>query len=80
LSQLLPDGEPEPSLWMLVKSQNLTWRKVLSVLGWDPEDATCASGDANKPEYFYVPRQEFYCRACASKVRRDAVISIDAEL
>jgi recombinational DNA repair protein (RecF pathway) len=80
LSQLLPEGEPEPSLWEMIATQDLSWRKVLSVLGWDPEEARCASGDNNKPEYFYVPRQEFYCRICASKVRRDAVISIDAAL
>lgn len=80
LSQLLPEGEPEPELWAMIARNDLSWKKVLSVLGWASEDADCAICGAPAPEYFYTPRQEFYCRICASKVRRDAVISINAEL
>ncbi len=80
LSQLLPEGEPEPSLWEMVTTQRLSWKKILSVLGWNPEEANCAVCENRAPNYFYIPRQEFYCSLCASKVRRDAVISIDAEL
>lgn len=83
LNQLLPEGEPEPLLWEMVAGNDLSWKKILSVLGWDPEGAQCAlcGGNARGPaNFFYIPRQEFYCRACASKVRRDAVIFIDAEL
>lgn len=80
LNQLLPEGEPEQALWGMIEENDLTWKKILSVLGWDPEGAQCAICGGHTAEYFYIPRQEFYCRACASKVRRDAVISIDAGL
>jgi recombinational DNA repair protein (RecF pathway) len=78
LSQLLPDGEPEPELWAMIAENNLIWKKILSVLGWDPEGAMCAVCGIRPGEYFYTPRQEFYCSICASKARRDAVIFIDA--
>jgi recombinational DNA repair protein (RecF pathway) len=78
LNQLLPDGEPEPDLWQTLMANAFAWPEVLGILGWDPEHAECAVCNAHKPEYFYIPRQEFYCRRCASKVRRDAVISVYA--
>jgi recombinational DNA repair protein (RecF pathway) len=80
LSQLLPDAEPEIDLWELLIRNDFSWTETLSILGWDPEHADCAVCNAHKPEYFYIPRQEFYCARCASKVRRDAVISIYARL
>lgn len=80
LSQLLPEGEPEPLLWTMIAEGDLSWGKVLGILGWDPESADCAVCGRATPGYFYIPRQEFYCNVCASKVRRDAVISIHDEL
>jgi recombinational DNA repair protein (RecF pathway) len=78
LSQLLPDAEPEPALWELLADGNFTWPKTLAILGWDPEGAECIVCGAQSPSYFYITRQEFYCRTHASKARKDAVISIDA--
>jgi recombinational DNA repair protein (RecF pathway) len=80
LSQLLPDAEPEPSLWELMTNGDFSWVRTLGILGWDPEGADCAVCARKDPEYFYIPRQEFYCRTCASKVKKDAVIFIHAEL
>jgi recombinational DNA repair protein (RecF pathway) len=80
LSQLLPDAEPEPALWELLASDSWSWAAALAVLGWDPEDAECVDCGARKPSYFYITRQEFYCRTHASKARKDAVISIDARV
>ncbi len=83
LSQLLPDAEPEPALWELLTGKNFTWAAALAILGWDPADAECATCGARQPLYFYIVRQEFYCRihgAAASKAQRDAVLSIDARL
>jgi recombinational DNA repair protein (RecF pathway) len=80
LSQLLPDAEPEPALWELLANGDFTWAKTLGILGWDPEDAMCVVCGAKQPSYFYITRQEFYCRTHASKARKDAVIFIDARL
>jgi recombinational DNA repair protein (RecF pathway) len=80
LSQLMPDGEPEPALWELLASGNFGWPAALGILGWDPSAAECATCGARRPSYFYITQQEFYCRTHASKARKDAVISIDARL
>jgi recombinational DNA repair protein (RecF pathway) len=80
LSQLLPDAEPEPALWELLTGEHFTWAVALAILGWDPADAECAECGAKHPTYFYIARQEFYCRTHASKARKDAVLSIDARL
>jgi recombinational DNA repair protein (RecF pathway) len=80
LSQLLPDAEPEPALWELLTGGNFRWAAALAILGWDPADAECVECGAKHPTYFYIARQEFYCRTHASKARRDAVLSIDARL
>jgi recombinational DNA repair protein (RecF pathway) len=80
LSQLLPDAEPEPALWELLTGGDFSWAAALAILGWDPEGAECMDCSAKHPTYFYIARQEFYCRTHASKARRDAVLSIDARL
>jgi len=86
LSQLLPDAEPEPALWELLNGgmdgdeSRWSWVKALAILGWDPEGAECIDCGARRPSYFYITRQEFYCRTHASKARKDAVIFIDARL
>lgn len=80
LNQLVPDADPEPALWELLINGGFTWRKALAILGWDPESAACAVCDAARPEYFYIARQEFYCRTHASKAPRDAVLLIDARV
>jgi DNA repair protein RecO (recombination protein O) len=80
LSQLLPEAEPEPELWELLMSENFGWAEALAILGWDPENAECATCGKKQPRYFYIAHQEFYCATHASKARKDAVISIDARL
>jgi len=80
LNRLLPDAEPELALWDLLASGGFTWAKTLGILGWDPEDAACVVCGVKRPSYFYIARQEFYCRTHASKARKDAVIFIDARL
>lgn len=82
LSQLLPDAEPEPALWELLM-KDWSWAAALAILGWDPADAECATCGEKHPAYFYITRQEFYCRThgtAASKAHADAVLSIDARL
>jgi recombinational DNA repair protein (RecF pathway) len=60
--------------------QGWSWAAALAILGWDPADAECVECGAKHPTYFYITRQEFYCRTHASKARKDAVLSIDARL
>jgi recombinational DNA repair protein (RecF pathway) len=84
LSRLLPDAQPEPELWQALLGEQFSWPMVLSILGWDPAEAECSSCAALQPNYFYVPRQEFFCNRCVLKIplkiRRDAVLSLDGEV
>ena len=77
LSQLLPDAEPEPALWELLTGKKFAWPAALAILGWDPEGAECVLCGKKDPEYFYIARQEFYCRTHASKAPRNAVLSLN---
>ena len=80
LAELLPDAEPEPALWELLTEGRFTWPRALAILGWDPAGAECVACGAPAPEYFFITRQEFYCRTHASKARKDAVISMDGSV
>jgi recombinational DNA repair protein (RecF pathway) len=73
LGGLLHDGEAEPGLWALITSKSFSWRNALRFLGWDPEAASC-SRCGRKAEAFFVSRQDFFCRNCASGFGRNEVI------
>ena len=47
--------------------QNFNWRKVLSVLGWDPEHATCEICMEAHPTFFDIGTQSFFCQKCFAK-------------
>lgn len=75
LNQLLPEGEPERELWAELMRGPFSWRAILRILGWDPQEAVCEiCGRGKKAEAFHVPRQEFFCAACASKLKRDTLL------
>lgn len=80
LGMLLPEGQPEPELWRMIAEGRFSWTAALTVLGWDPEDARCASCGTRKGMHFYIPRQEFFCDLCIRKLplktRQGAVISL----
>jgi len=76
LSRLLPEALPEPSLWEMLRTGSFSWPLALEILGWDPREAQCIRCDAAKPPYFHLRRQEFFCNACASKLRNDEVILV----
>lgn len=69
LNNLLGEWEPDAELWqVLVSGERFSWSRILSILGWDPRGAICASCNiASRPaQRFYLPRQEFFCESCAS--------------
>ena len=76
LSEILPDGEPEPKLWTMFANEGFSWTKTLQILGWDSEGVACAQCNKEPARYFYIPRQEFFCSACASKLKKDRVILV----
>lgn len=76
LSQLLPETLSEPTLWNMLRSNQFSWITVLAILGWDPEGAECVRCGVRQATYFHIPRQEFFCNACALKLRADEVILV----
>ena len=73
LGTLLHDEEPDSGLWALITSGNFNWKETLRLLGWDPDAANC-SRCGRKPETFFTPHQEFFCRSCVSGISQDEVI------
>lgn len=74
LGRILADGEADEVLWgALAREGRWSWPAMLAHLGWDPRHAACerCGGAA---EAFFVPRQEFFCPRCASKLPRNEVI------
>jgi DNA repair protein RecO (recombination protein O) len=79
LNKLLHHGEPDDALWGELMNTAagadvpFPWPEILKILGWDPHGAACEQC-GKKVAYFYLPRQEFFCAACASKLERDELL------
>jgi len=76
LHLLFAEAEPDSRLWHDIKSENIDWRKVLAILGWDPRDATCQMCGKGDPQVFRIKSQEFFCKGCASKVAENDLLYI----
>jgi recombinational DNA repair protein (RecF pathway) len=75
LGRLLADAQPEPELWDALTAGNFSRREALKLLGWDPEHASCAAC-GQKTAAFHVKSQEFFCSACALKLRKEEILYI----
>lgn len=77
LNQILPEHDFEFSIWSLLTKgdpsgqviQNLDWRLVLKALGWDPEHGSCEICQTEKPDFFDIGTQGFFCEKCFGKRR-----------
>jgi recombinational DNA repair protein (RecF pathway) len=75
LHAMTVDGEPDEALWTELTAANFSWPRALAAMGWDPTGAACE--DCRRAvAYFYLPRQEFFCASCASKLRRDGLLLV----
>jgi recombinational DNA repair protein (RecF pathway) len=75
LNRLLHDAERDNALWNMLLQEAYDWRVALRVLGWDPTHASCAKCGGHAT-FFFVQKQEFACRAHASQLPPDAVLSV----
>jgi len=75
LGDLLPDMQADDELWSLLARPPFSWEAVLRTLGWDPRGALCALCN-RKATWFFIPRQEFLCDACVSKMGKSKVLYI----
>lgn len=78
LNQLLPEHDFEFGVWQVLTEgspsskarsgrEPFDWKRVLKVLGWDPEHAVCEVCTEAKPFYFDIGTQGFFCEKCFSK-------------
>jgi recombinational DNA repair protein (RecF pathway) len=72
LGGILPDMQADRDLWKELASGPFSWGSVLRTLGWDPRAALCALC-GRRAGWFFVPRQEFLCDACVSKMGKNKV-------
>ncbi|MGC9599067.1 MAG: recombination protein O N-terminal domain-containing protein [Minisyncoccia bacterium] len=82
LNKMLSEGEPDAALWNELtrehKEERFPWGSALRILGWDPQEAVCEEcSKGRKAAAFYIPKQEFFCVVCASKLDRDELLLLD---
>jgi len=75
LHDILPEAQPEPRLWKHLSEEAFHWPAVLKILGWDPALGRCVICEG-EPSYFQIKNQDFFCKKCASKLPKNALIFI----
>ena len=74
LSDLLPEGEPEPALWAHCTAGHFAPLDILRMLGWDPVHASCVSCNSSEIDSFHINSQDFFCRQCSLKLGKNGVV------
>ncbi len=59
--------ESSPSSQAHSGREPFDWKRVLKVLGWDPEHAACEICNEAKPDFFDIGTQGFFCEKCFAK-------------
>ncbi|MEK7093754.1 MAG: recombination protein O N-terminal domain-containing protein [Patescibacteria group bacterium] len=77
LNNLLSENDTDPELWHLL-SGTPSWKKILRILGWDPQEASCEECSGTAPRYFDTRTQHFLCSDCyANFPEKATIISIE---
>jgi len=74
VSALLGEFEPDLQLWHMLLAKQFSWRDILSVLGWNPLHAQCASCHKGDIGFFDTRSQEFFCAECVLKKSAHTVL------
>lgn len=70
IKELTSEGQPDNELWQLLKAGDLSGGKLLGVLGFGQEFASCQNCGADDPAHFLLNELEYYCAACFIKAGR----------
>lgn len=62
---LTSEHHTDEKLWNELVAVKPSALRILTVLGFDPRHATCASCEAKEPEYFSSRDAHYYCANCA---------------
>ena len=85
LNGVLPEGEADLNFWHLVNGviekchfRAETYRYILEVLGFGPNEALCGSCGAKEIAHFHMPDIMFLCSRCRVKARipNDEIIDL----
>lgn len=74
VKDLTLDNEPDEKLWNVFLSGDAGKRRILQVLGWDPEHAWCSYCDLKTVRYFSETSQSFACHSCIRRVDQNEVL------
>ena len=66
INYMVLEGHPDHYLWLLIKNGQSTPRKILKILGFDPEFSLCSICQGEKPEFFIFHEGIYLCRRCFS--------------
>jgi recombinational DNA repair protein (RecF pathway) len=73
LGRILADGEPDDELWTALLAGEKRWVKILSILGWDPERASCEHCGRTQVFAFHLASQNFFCGPCGAGARGEKI-------
>jgi len=64
IEALTNEEDPDPDLWNLLESGEIASQKVLTVLGFDVQHATCGHCQSQKPKHFLIKEMYYVCEGC----------------
>jgi len=77
LNNILSENDTDPELWHLLSTAP-SWKKILRILGWDPQEAVCEECGGTPPTHFDTRNQRFFCVRCYAFIPEKAtIISIE---
>lgn len=77
LNTMLSENDTDPELWHLLSTAP-SWKKILRILGWDPQEAVCEECGGTPPAHFDTRNQRFFCARCYAFIPEKAtIISIE---
>jgi recombinational DNA repair protein (RecF pathway) len=65
LNSLLAENQPDEALWEKLLEKNISWRDILKILGWDPDEAVCSYCHKKEVNFFSINNQNFLCSNCS---------------
>ena len=73
LGRVLVEGEPDELLWATLLAGEKDWGKILAILGWDPEHASCEHCGRGEVFAFHIGSQNFFCGPCSVRSRGEKI-------
>jgi DNA repair protein RecO (recombination protein O) len=76
IREMTQENQTEPELWSLIEEGDILSKRLLKVMGFDPEHALCSKCDANKPSSFILKDAIYLCSKCILSYNRNLYVSV----